>query len=206
MAHTATCDIRRLIGITGGIGSGKTTVCRELEKHGYPIYYCDERAKSIMRNNSQVQKAIIELLGSDAYSIDKQINKRYIAQRVFTERSLIHQLNAIVHPAVKHDIIQWLDEQCERVCFVESAIIFESEINKLCDCVINISADTDERIRRTTRRDNVTQQQVIERIEAQMSDEERQKRADITIFNHNGQQIDNVAQQLLAALREKKLF
>lgn len=143
-----------MIGITGGIGSGKSTIARDLAKRGFVVYDCDREAKRIIAENKEVQQAIIDLLGKEAfihtpYTIHRTpiYNTQYVAQRVFNNPSLLAQLNAIIHPAVGADILE------KKPDFVESAILYESGLDKLCDKVIVIDAPEDIRIARTIARD-----------------------------------------------------
>ena len=161
-----------VIGLTGGIGSGKSTIARELAKRGFAIYDCDREAKRIVEEDKDVQAAIIKLLGEEAFtrpSLDSPLstlhyNTAYVAQRVFAEPELLDALNKIIHPAVKKDIYQQSGLSVKRsvsetVCqakpilFIESAILFESGLASLCDKVIIVDAPEEVRIARTIARD-----------------------------------------------------
>ena len=135
-----------IIGITGGIGSGKSTIARELAKRGYMVYDCDQEAKRIIAENADVQQEIIDLLGEESF-VDGIYNTAYVAQRVFEDSHLLAALNAIVHPAVGLDIMK------RKPDFVESAIIYESGLDILCDRIIVIDAPEEIRIARTIARD-----------------------------------------------------
>ena len=135
-----------IIGITGGIGSGKSTIAHELAQRGYTIYDCDQEAKRIIAENPNVQQEIIELLGEEAF-VEGKYNTAYVAKRVFEDSHLLEALNAIVHPAVGLDIMKRQPD------FVESAILYESGLDILCDRVIVIDAPEDIRIARTIARD-----------------------------------------------------
>ena len=135
-----------IIGITGGIGSGKSTIARELAKRGYIVYDCDQEAKRIIAENADVQQEIIDLLGEEAF-VDGIYNTQYVAKRVFEDSHLLAALNAIVHPAVGLDIMK------RKPDFVESAILYESGLDILCDRIIVIDAPEDIRIARTITRD-----------------------------------------------------
>lgn len=139
-----------IIGITGGIGSGKSTIAHELAQRGYSVYDCDQEAKRIIAENPDVQQEIIDLLGEEAfiYHLSSIIyNTQYVAKRVFADPHLLEALNAIVHPAVGLDIMKRQPD------FVESAILYESGLDILCDRVIVIDAPEDIRIARTIARD-----------------------------------------------------
>ena len=172
-----------LIGITGGIGSGKSTITRELAKRGYAVYDCDREAKRIIAENEDVRKAIIELLGEDSFTPSPHhsstpsllhYNTTYVAQRVFAEPELLARLNSIVHPAVIEEV------KSERLkakghFFVESAILFEAGIDRLCDKIIVVDAPEEVRLARTIQRDYNGQStpENINKVHARMRAQER---------------------------------
>ena len=135
-----------IIGITGGLGSGKSTIARELAKRGYMVYDCDQEAKRIIAETADVKQEIIDLLGEESF-VDGIYNTAYVAKRVFEDSHLLAALNAIVHPAVGLDIMK------RKPDFVESAIIYESGLDILCDRIIVIDAPEEIRIARTIARD-----------------------------------------------------
>ena len=139
-----------IIGITGGIGSGKSYLAQELAKRGFAVYDCDREAKRIIAEDKEVQAAIIKLLGKEAF-IDGKYNTAYVAQRVFAEPQLLKALNTIVHPAVKADISRLSSDVSLLV--VESAILFESGLDELCDKIVVVTAPEETRIARTIARD-----------------------------------------------------
>ena len=154
--------MQRVIGLTGGIGSGKSTIAQELAKRGFAVYDCDREAKRIIAECPEVQAAIIDLLGEEAFikgQSDKvqgtKYNTAYVAQRVFAEPELLEKLNQIIHPAVKEDILAspLLSPKGKGVLFVESAILFEAGLDRLCDKIIVVEAPEDVRIARTIARD-----------------------------------------------------
>lgn len=135
-----------IIGLTGGIGSGKSTIAKELAKRGFVIYDCDQEAKRIIAKDKAVQASIIELLGQEAF-VNGVYNTAYVAKRVFEDHTLLAALNGIVHPKVKEDIVQ------QKPDFVESAILFEAGIDELCDKIVIVEAPEEIRIERTINRD-----------------------------------------------------
>ena len=149
-----------IIGITGGIGSGKSTIARALAARGYAVYDCDREAKRIIAENKDVQQQIIALLGPEAF-VNGVYNTSYVAQRVFAEPELLERLNQIVHPAVKADIIRHSPLSGSAASplinppflFLESAILFEAGLDELCDKIFVIEAPEDIRIARTIARD-----------------------------------------------------
>lgn len=150
-----------LVGITGGIGSGKSTIAKALAQRGYTVYDCDQEAKRIIAENEEVQQKIIALLGEEAFTnpsapsleeraggeVSPIYNTDYVAKRVFADETLLAKLNSIIHPAVGLDIMK------RKPDFVESAILFESGLNLLCNRIIVIDAPEDIRIARTIARD-----------------------------------------------------
>ena len=182
-----------IVGITGGIGSGKSTIARELAKRGFVIYDCDREAKRIIAEDQGVQQAIINLLGEEAF-IKSQItnhqlqiyNTSYVAQKVFANKELLAQLNAIVHPAVKEDILSLIHSFTHSLTplFLESAILYEAGFDTLCDKIIVVEAPEEIRIARTIARDYdgdaspVNIDKVRARIHAQVP-----HKGDLTIIN-----------------------
>ena len=140
-----------IIGLTGGIGSGKSFLAQALAQRGFAIYDCDREAKRIIAENKDVQAAIKDLLGEEAFT-DGRYNTAYVAQRVFAEPQLLEKLNKIVHPAVKADIFSPFTSHLSPL-FVESAILFESGLDGLCDKIVVVTAPEDVRIARTIARD-----------------------------------------------------
>ena len=138
--------MQRVIGLTGGIGSGKSFLAQALAQRGFAIYDCDREAKRIIAENKDVQAAIKDLLGEEAF-IEGTYNTAYVAQRVFAEPQLLEKLNKIVHPEVAKDIL------AKKPDFVESAILFESGLDQLCNKVVIVTAPEDVRIARTIARD-----------------------------------------------------
>ena len=175
-----------IIGITGGIGSGKSTIARELAKRGYTVYDCDQEAKRIIAENADVQQEIIDLLGEEAFA-GGTYNTAYVAKRVFEDPHLLAALNAIVHPAVGLDIMK------RKPDFVESAILYESGLDILCDRIIVIDAPEEIRIARTLNRNY----DVRARIKAQ-----KIPTGDLVINNDGKTSIAELADQILNLLKK----
>lgn len=146
--------MQRVIGLTGGIGSGKSFLAQALAQRGFAIYDCDREAKRVIAENQDVQAAIKDLLGEEAF-IEGKYNTAYVAKRVFEEPALLDALNKIVHPAVKEDIRSLIHSLPHSLTplIVESAILFESGLDQLCDKVVIVTAPEDVRIARTIARD-----------------------------------------------------
>ena len=193
--------MQHIIGLTGGIGSGKSTIARELEKQGFAVYDCDREAKRIIAEKKDVQTAIIKLLGEEAF-VNGHYNTAYVAQRVFDKKELLEQLNKIVHPAVKADIIR--QTSAVRLLFVESAILCEAGLDDLCEKIIVVEAPEAMRIERVIARDykGDASPENINKVRARVGAQEnayasipQQKR--LTIINDGQTSIDELVQNLL---------
>lgn len=184
-----------LIGLTGGIGSGKSAIAEGLRALGYPTYDSDRAAQSLINKNLAVRSQIELLFGSDIY-VNGEYDRQRVSRLVFADPQLLSRLNAIVHPAVMSDLKQWAKSQTARFSFIESAILFESGLDKLCRATVCITAPEELRIHRTIRRDNATEAQVLARIHNQMAEEERQKRASWVIHNDRDADISELCLQI----------
>jgi len=171
-----------IVGLTGGIGSGKTTVAKLFYKLGVPIYVSDIEAKQLMISNEKLIQKIKELLGNEAY-VEGKLNRSYISHQVFNNKKKLAQLNAIVHPAVAIDFMQWYKKQDKPYVIKESAILFETGGHTHCDVVITVTAPLEERINRVVLRDGTSEKQVKSRIDNQLSDEQKIKQSDYVIYN-----------------------
>jgi len=173
--------LTKLIGITGGIGSGKSYYARKRAAEGFPVYDSDAEAKRIVENNPEVREAIIALLGEGAFRNGKY-QPKYVIGKVFDEQSgapLLQRLNAIIHPAVLADLQEWKTAHGDaETLYVESAILFESGLNELCDEVVCITAPEEVRIARVMARDGVSEAEVRARMTRQMPEDERRRRSD----------------------------
>jgi dephospho-CoA kinase len=170
------------IGITGGIGSGKTTACKLLEQWGYPVYYSDGRGKYLMEHNPEVRTAVKALFGEEAYA-NGTLNRQFLAEQIFNSPEKRQVLNAIVHPAVKRDYLVWLAQQQSKITFKESALLFETGAYKELDATILITAPEDMRIARVMKRDQVSEAAVKARIHAQMQEGAKRSLANYTVEN-----------------------
>ena len=178
------------IGITGGIGSGKTTVCKIFSALGIPIYYADDRAKSLMVNDSKLKNALIKTFGAETYLPSGLINRKHLAGIVFNDQLALDKLNAIVHPAVKQDGIAWAKNHSEfPYTLREAALIYESGIDKTLDYIIVVTAPESLRIQRVIQRDDVEEAAVRARIDKQWPEAEKVKRADFIIHNDGKQSL-----------------
>jgi dephospho-CoA kinase len=171
------------IGITGGIGSGKTFICHILEKLGYPVFYSDQEAKKLMNENLDLIIKIKELLGYGAY-LNGIINKSFIARKIFETPTLRNELNAIVHPEVYLAFEKWSKSQDSKLVFNESALLFETESYKRFDKTILITADICLKIERIKKRDLLDEIEIKHRMNSQLSDKIKLKLADFVIENN----------------------
>ena len=175
----------KVIGLTGGIGSGKSTVARKFNELGVPVYIADDRAKSLMVKNPEIIKGIVKIFGDEAY-LDGQLNRAFIAGQVFSDKSLLQKLNNIVHPAVEKDFQSWILEESKssaKYVIKEAAILFENGGYKKCDYTILVTAPKEERIQRVIERDHTNRQAVLDRIKNQWSDSKKVLLADFVIRN-----------------------
>ena len=171
------------IGITGGIGSGKTYISQQLAAAGYPIYNCDDEAKRLMHSSPHIRHQLTSLIGSHAYTANGQLNRAAIAEYLFSNEEHAAHINAIVHPAVKADFRAWATRQTAPHCFMESAILFESGFNDTVDKVVLVYADEQTRLHRAIQRDHATEQQIRARMAQQIPTAEAVRRADYVLYN-----------------------
>ena len=172
----------KVIGLTGGIGSGKTTVAKLFMELGVPVYIADDEAKRLMIYNNKVKEQIIDLFGREAYK-GTELNRKFIATKVFKEKKLLEQLNSIVHPAVALDFDQWKKKQQSPYVIYEAAILFEKGGYKKCDFNILVTAPEALRIDRIKLRDGASVDEIQARINNQWPDEKKKKMADFIIQN-----------------------
>ena len=178
----------KVVGVTGGIGSGKTTVCQIFEHLNVPIYYADSRAKELMASNSDLKADIIKSFGEDSYT-NGQLNRPYLAKLVFTSPEKLALLNSLVHPAVANDFERWLEEN-DTVPYVlkEAAILFESGAYQDVNTSVLVIAPEDVRLQRVMKRDGSSKEEVLQRMKNQWTQERKAKLAD-HIINNDGTQL-----------------
>ena len=174
----------KVIGLTGGIGSGKTLISNLFAELGVPVYISDIEAKKLMHTNINVKNAIIKLFGEEAY-INGKLYKQFIAEKVFSNKTLLEKLNAIVHPAVAENFEAWKKLQKSDFVIKEAAILFETGGNNKCDKVILVTAPKSIRIKRVVERDQVSAVSVEKRMNNQWSDNQKKKMSDYVINNIN---------------------
>jgi dephospho-CoA kinase len=176
------------IGITGGIGSGKTIICDVFRLLGVSVFNADNVARDLQQNDDNVKNQLIGLFGSNIYHSDGTLDRSAMAHLIFSDKELMHKVNQIIHPAVREKFISWtMEHKSEDYILYEAAILFESGYYKELDLNILIVADEEIRIKRVMKRDNISEQAVRERIENQMPDKEKIGLANYILENNEKQ-------------------
>jgi len=170
------------IGLTGGIGSGKTTVAQIFNVLGIPVYSSDDAAKRLMNEDEDLKKKIIESFGKESYQ-NGELNRKYVANEAFSDPEKIKLLNSMVHPATIKDATAWMEKQNAPYVIKEAALIFESGSDQFLDYVIGVKSPLNLRIERTMKRNNVTAEEVASRMKLQMDEVEKMNRCDFIIVN-----------------------
>ncbi len=190
------------VGITGGIGSGKSHICKVFECLGIPVFYADDEVKKMYDDTPSVHAQLIQEFGKEIYD-GEILNRKQLAQKVFGNREALAKLNAIAHPAVSKRFLEWSERQ-ENAPYVlhEAALMFESSAHKLMDKIITVTSPIDIRLQRVMHRDRCTREEVLQRMAHQLSDEERNTRADFVIVSNNATpllpQVLKIHEQILA--------
>ena len=171
-----------LVGLTGGIGSGKTTVAKEFASLGVPIYIADEEAKGLMKTSKIIRRKLTELFGKEAY-LNDELNRPFLADIIFKDKSYLQKMNAIVHPKVAKHFKKWVEKQDAPYIIKEVAILFENNSYKQCDFIITVTAPMKLRIERLLERDNTSIEKIQNIMENQWSDTEKIKLSHFVIEN-----------------------
>lgn len=194
---------KKIIGLTGGIGSGKTTVAKFIEEMGFPVYYSDDRAKEIVNDDEVLKNNIKELLGEEAYDENGFYNRKYVSEIVFNNDETRLQLNALIHPAVKIDFENWVNKQHAEFIFKETALLFELNLNESCYKSVLVTADDNIRIKRVMDRDQKTYREIEAVIDKQMPEKDKIKRADFVIYNNDGiDELKAATEKMMVKLKE----
>jgi dephospho-CoA kinase len=173
------------LGITGGIGSGKTTLCKVLEHFGVPVYYADEEAKKII-DSPKVQNKIVKAFGKDLIDSKGKLDRKKLAAMVFAQKSQLEKLNLVVHPEVAKHYLNWIkSNKKQRLVAKEAAILFESGSYKLMDKTLTVYAPKELRIKRCITRSKISREEIIQRMNQQISEKEKIKRSDFVVYNDN---------------------
>ena len=194
----------KTIGLTGGIGTGKTFVANIFNsKFNIPIYNSDIRAKELMTENKFIKDDIINFIGKESY-INGEINKLYISKKIFSNKFLLSKINSIVHPKVKEDFEIWKKKQKSNYVIIESAILFESEIDKICDFIITITSDLELRVKRIIKRDNITKEDIFQKMKTQNTEEYKIKKSNFIIENNINSNLIIQIDKLIYKINENK--
>ena len=194
---------KKIIGLTGGIGSGKTTVAKFIEDMGFPVYFSDDRAKEIVNDDEVLKNKIKELLGEEAYDENGFYNRKYVSGIVFNDDEMRLQLNALIHPAVKIDFENWVENQNSEFVFKETALLFELKLNESCYKSVLVTADDNIRIKRVMDRDQKTYREIEAIIDKQMPEKDKIKRADFVIYNNEGiDELKAATEKMMVNLQE----
>ncbi len=203
MEEESLINNKKIIGLTGGIGSGKTTVAKFIEEMGFPVYYSDDRAKEIVNDDEVLKNNIKELLGEEAYDENGFYNKKYVSGIVFNDDEMRLQLNALIHPAVKIDFENWVENQNSEFVFKETALLFELKLNESCYKSVLVTADDNIRIKRVMDRDQKTYREIEAIIDKQMPEKDKIKRADFVIYNNEGiDELKAATEKMMVNLQE----
>ena len=172
----------KIIGLTGGIGSGKTTIAKMFNTLGVPVYFADIEAKKIMHRSTEVRNKLIDEFGGDTY-LNGVLNREYIANIIFNDKDQLSTINNIVHPVVEKDFKLWISKQEAPFVMQENALIFENKKQNSFDAVITVIAPIDDRIQRVMTRDDLLREQVLFRMRNQLEDEFKIKKSKFVIHN-----------------------
>lgn len=192
--------IPKKIGITGGIGSGKSVVAKMVRTLGYPVYDSDDRAKVLMQSHSGIRRQLIALFGEKVYS-GEQLNRTFLATCIFQDPNARENVNAIVHPVVRADFAEWANKQQATMVFQESALLFETGGYRLLDATVLVSAPEELRIQRVMQRDQASHEQVVARMAAQLPENEKLKLTEFVIRNDETQLLIPQLLRVLTDLR-----
>jgi dephospho-CoA kinase len=183
------------VGITGGIGSGKSTVCGLLSAYGVAVYDSDAKAKALMEQSAALRESLCVAFGEECYN-EYGLNRQYLASKVFGDEQSLMKLNSIVHPAVRADFRSWAEQQSGEYVVLESAILFEAAFETEVDTTLAVLAPVEERVRRAMGRDGADREAILNRIQHQMSDEELHARADRCLVNMRMDYLESDVEQL----------
>ena len=175
----------KTLGITGGIGSGKSTICRVFKVLGVPVFDADAVAKNLLNTDDEIRQGLINLFGNDIYTPEGSVDRKMLAEIIFNNENHLNKVNSLVHPKVRNEFYKWRDQQKAPYIIHEAAILFESGFYKMMDQVLLITAPEKDQIERVMKRDGVTEDQVRERMKRQMPNNEKQELADMVLVNDN---------------------
>lgn len=193
------------IGVTGGIGSGKTFVCKRIEAIGFPVYYCDDEAKRLMVEDDDIVRGLVGLIGPDSYIVDEeqncvQLNKPVVAKFLFASSENVQKINSLVHPRVKTDFLNWAGRQKSKAVFMESAILFEAHFQDVVDRTVLVTAPMDVKLERAMLRDHATREQIESRMRQQQDENNIISLVDYLILNDGVADVDSQLHHILKLL------
>ncbi len=194
------------VGLTGGIGSGKSTVAQIFEVLGIPVFYADVEAKRLMNENEELRSSIIMVFGEQAYT-NNILDRKYISSIVFSDPVKLETLNSIVHPATKKAGDNWMMRQTTPYAIHEAALIFEAKVNERLDQVIGVSSPIELRINRAMQRDNVSREEILKRMDKQLDEETKMSKCDFVLVNDEQQllipQVLEIHEKLIQLSKQK---
>ncbi len=191
----------KIVGLTGGIGSGKSTVLEMFKSRGVAVYIADIEAKRLMNEHQILKREIIQILGDKAYE-NQQLNRKWVASQVFDNPEKLNQLNQLVHPKVREYFLAFVADTTKDIIIYEAAILFESGADALCDFIITVVADEEERIKRVMQRDGVSRKEVVKRIKNQLSDKEKIQKSDFIIYNEDLTLTEKKVEEILNQIKK----
>ena len=189
----------KIVGLTGGIGSGKTTAANMFKEMGAPVYFADVEAKKLTNTSKIIRRKLIQLLGKEAY-VNNELNRKFVASKIFKDADLLQEVNSVIHPKVAKHFARWVKNRNAPYCIKEAAILFESGSYQQCDVTVLVTAPREVRIKRVMQRDDTSKKAVLDRMEHQWSDERKKEMADFVIENTT---LDALKEQIIAL--DKKL-
>lgn len=189
------------LAITGGIGSGKSVVSHIIQIMGIPVYDCDSRAKELMVVDKELVKGLTRMFGEECYNTDGSLNRPFLAARIFTDDDNIKRVNALVHPAVIRDFKEWANNSNSEVVAVESAVLYESGLVDCVDKVLVVWSDKETAVKRTMQRSGMSRDQVLSRMQKQISSDELLLLADYSIYNDSEEPLLPAVESLLNEIR-----
>lgn len=201
------CENMKIIGITGGIGSGKSVVSRILRCNGYPVYDCDMEAGLLMTGNSRLKGELTDILGDEAYDFQGNLNRKYVAEKIFNNIQIRREVNRVVHQAVKEDFLKKCRNIVEDKVFVESAILWSSGLEELCDSIWMVVAPVEVREQRVMKRNGLGKEEIRKRIESQTKEFEELDKGKVKIVNNydNSPLLEEIL-QLLNLTQNKEIL
>ncbi len=194
---------KTIIGITGGIGSGKSVVSRILRLNGFPVYDCDLEAKRLMTCNDGLRQSLLEILGEGVYLPDGSLDRRFVSERIFADAQLLKRVNGAVHAKVKEDFLDYADREKSEMVFCESAILSTSGFDTFCDGIWLVTAPDDVRCRRVMSRNGMREEEVLARMQAQEGEWSGIPESKLKVIRNDGESL--LLPQVLSICKDKEI-